>query len=58
MSYFLFESECKGTTKNAHDQIFWQKNAFYIKKNAFLKKNRGYGLHFGTVVEGEGGGKV
>ena len=53
MSYFLFESECKGTTKNAHDQIFLKKNAIFLKKSAFLRKNRGHGLHFTTVASGE-----
>ena len=53
MSYFLFESECKGTTKNAHDQIFLKKNAIFLKKSAFLRKNRGHGLHFATVASGE-----
>ena len=33
LSYFLFESECKGTTKNAHTQIFLKKSA---KKMHFL----------------------
>jgi hypothetical protein len=53
MSCFLFESECKGTTKNAHDQIFLKKNAIFLKKSAFLRKNRGHGLHFATVASGE-----
>ena len=53
MSYFLFESGCKGTTKNAHDQIFWKKNAIFLKKSAFFRKNRGHGLHFATVASGE-----
>ena len=53
MSHFLFESECKGTTKNAHDQIFLKKNAIFLKKSAFLGKNRGHGLHFATVASGE-----
>ena len=35
----FFESACKGTTKNAHVQIFLEKNAFLDKKSA-------HGLHF------------
>ena len=47
------EKRCKGTTKNAHDQIFYKKNAIFYKKSAFLKEIRGHGLHFATVASGE-----
>ena len=42
----FFESACKGTTKNAHVQIFLEKNAFLDKKSA-------HGLHLTNVASGE-----
>ena len=42
----FFESGCKGTTKNAHVQIFLEKNAFLDKKSA-------HGLHLTNVASGE-----
>ena len=30
-----------------------KKNAIFLKKSAFLRKNRGHGLHFATVASGE-----
>ena len=47
------EKRCKGTTKNAHDQIFYEKNAFFCKKSAFWQEIYGHGLHFATVASGE-----
>ena len=32
----VFKSECKGTAKKAHVQIFWQKKAFFGKKSCFV----------------------
>ena len=40
------QKACKGTTKNAHTQIF-------LEKNVFLDKNYAYGLHLTTVASGE-----
>ena len=50
MSYFLFESECKGTTKNPYTQIFLKKNAKKCVFFIFFGKNRVYRLHFATVA--------
>ena len=46
MHSILLESGCKGTTKNAHTQIFLGKNAFLYKKSAYV-------LHLATVASGE-----
>ena len=51
--YTSAEKRCKGTTKNAHDQIFYEKNAFFCKKSAFWQEIYGHGLHFATVTSGE-----
>ena len=32
MVCFFHEKACKGTTKNAHEQIFFKKNVFLDKK--------------------------
>ena len=37
-NFVVFEIGCKGTTKNAHDQIFWQKNAFFSQKSVFFQE--------------------
>ena len=37
MVCLLHEKACKGTTKNAHGQIFLEKNVFLYKKVRFLK---------------------
>ena len=37
MVCLLHEKARKGTTKNAHGQIFFEKNIFFDKKVRFLK---------------------
>ena len=37
MVCLLHEKSCKGTTKNAHGQIFLEKNVFFDKKVRFVK---------------------
>ena len=53
----FFESACKGTTKNAHVQIFLEKNAFLDKKkctwaafHSFLRIPLGYHSDFPATL--------
>jgi hypothetical protein len=36
------EKRCKGTTKNAHDQIFYGKKCIFCEKSAFGQKKEGH----------------